>query len=804
MTSLLLAIKKEFPAIFLTFGASLGFASVLWVPLRPVPPSGQTATGDDLFIDAQKKDVAKNLEALSFTIRLIDAKDSYQQGEIIRVELAFSSALPKTYQLDGALYDRGGRLGIDSYCVDPPDGAVDPLKDQSPGGMGGMRAIPVLEEKPYRIVRDLNEYLRFDKPGKYRLYVVSNRLQREPTEKERADKKQQSLVQVPVTSNIIELNIVPMDAEWAKKQYQSARTVLESSDRIELIHKDEEIRSAARVIRFLGTEDSVRYMVRHLDEDPGNFSFGLMGSPFAMTVVRELEDGLEAPDCAVSSSYLWVLSSCSFLQRYSHRPAPYPGTEDAGKLELWRQEDAKAQLARKALREEYLKRLSAAVLKKEGRAKAVSLNTLLGETANGPSGWRTLLPAEFVEKLSHELTRVFFDLPAVTQRSLLQHQWSWIKGQGMMPVLERYYENPTQGTDWIDPAAAGIALQRIYELDPRRGRELILREIAHPSGRVRFEVLAMLPDKTLPELDEAIASSLGERGNVNFERMSLQAQLLARYATPDVLPRVRQAQLQWDAAWPCEVQAPILAYYLQVAPEFGAEELEKALSPAASTNGCHSGVLGSVARLYACPQLDEAAIRRLDDRDPAVVLNAVETLGKYGSAAAEAPLWKRFTKWHDEWKDRAEEMQIHRIERRPELETPLRMESAFRIALANGRGWLADAEKLERIRELCLTEQERQQVGYAISEAAAAKKRLLFMPGPGDTWRFQVAQYWDLSPLDAVKAKLAQFPKGTVFVWTPFNEGQAEEQKKAVLEELKTFLVGLGMSLEEQQPPIMR
>ncbi len=89
----------------------------------------------------------------------------------------------------------------------------------------------------------------------------------------------------------------------------------------------------------------------------------------------------------------------------------------------------------------------------------------------------------------------------------------------------------------------------------------------------------------------------------------------------------------------------------------------------------------------------------------------------------------------------------------------------------------------------------------AILYAAAQKKQIAFMTMPGDGWKIQVAQYSNLSSLDAVKAKLAQFPKGTAFSWAPFNEGQAEDQKKEVFRELKTFLTQLGMSLEVEPPP---
>jgi hypothetical protein len=173
--------------------------SVFLAPVLCLPQAAPQA-GADPFLAAQQEGVAKNPKALTFTIRLKDDKVLFQQGEIIRVELAFSSTLPKTYQLNGATYDRSDRLDIDSYHVDPTDGVVDPLKDKVRNWLGGIRLEPILEEKPYLIVRELNEYLRFDKPGKYRLYVVSQRVGREPTDKERAAASYLRRVHEPATS----------------------------------------------------------------------------------------------------------------------------------------------------------------------------------------------------------------------------------------------------------------------------------------------------------------------------------------------------------------------------------------------------------------------------------------------------------------------------------------------------------------------------------------------------------------------------------------------------------------------------
>jgi hypothetical protein len=308
------------------------FAPVLWLP------QVAAQTGADPFLAAQQQGVAKNPKALTFTIRLKDNKDVFQQGEIICVELSFSSALPKTYELDGAL-----------------------------------RSMP--------------------------------------------------------------------------------------------------------------------YMVRHFDESQGDFGYGLIGSPFRAAVVKEMEAGLEAQDCPVSDWYLWMLSLCSYAGKDAPRAGLYPGTEDKAKLDLWQQESAKERLAR----------------------------------------------------------------------------------------------------------------------------------------------------RTLPEMDETFASALEKRGNRSVEQFRAQAQLLARYATPAILPRIKSAWLEQNSAWSCEVQAPVIAYFLRVDPAFGTQMLEPALSIAGrARRGCYiSGMLGLVAQFYACPELEAVAIRHLDDPEPAVVLDAVATLGKNGSAAAE-------------------------------------------------------------------------------------------------------------------------------------------------------------------------
>jgi hypothetical protein len=58
------------------------------------------------------------------------------------------------------------------------------------------------------------------------------------------------------------------------------------------------------------------------------------------------------------------------------------------------------------------------------------------------------------------------------------------------------------------------------------------------------------------------------------------------------------------------------------------------------------------------PKLEQIAIVVLNDPSPEVARNAAEALEKYGSGTAEAALWARLEKFHEQWKDRADELRI--------------------------------------------------------------------------------------------------------------------------------------------------
>src|ERR1700690_1358256 len=82
------------------------------------------------------------------TVTVRNNQSSFHIGEIIPLDLAFTSSTPNAYQLDMATYDRSGRLNEDQFVVDPSNGSDDPLqlyfrayKGFMAGGLRGYKSL---------------------------------------------------------------------------------------------------------------------------------------------------------------------------------------------------------------------------------------------------------------------------------------------------------------------------------------------------------------------------------------------------------------------------------------------------------------------------------------------------------------------------------------------------------------------------------------------------------------------------------------------------------------------------------------
>src|SRR5258706_726070 len=148
-------------------------------------------------------------------------RSEFHIGETIPIRLSFSSAVKNRYQINMARYDRSGRMEYEQFSVSPADGAVDPLASR-PGGIGGgLTTYKFLSAEPSTITLNLNEWLRFTRPGEYELAVTSLRVgMKDPS---------RAVGESPVTARAhpVKLRIVPATRAWQKAVFDEAVAALD-------------------------------------------------------------------------------------------------------------------------------------------------------------------------------------------------------------------------------------------------------------------------------------------------------------------------------------------------------------------------------------------------------------------------------------------------------------------------------------------------------------------------------------------------------------------------------------------------
>ena len=652
-------------------------------------------------------------------------------GEIIPIKLSFSSRTRDRYKVDQAQYDRSGRMNSERFDVSPSDGVLDPLAEYFADGVhisGGLRAIEFLEAKAWAIQLNLNEWIRFTRPGECKLKVSSNRISV-------VDPKS-AFGTSPVTamSNEVTLKILPSDAAWEKRTYEKAVYELKSKrpNKPGDGYKPP-ARRAIDNLRYLGTPEATRELVKQMRGERDGFDatcfFGVIASPHRAVARQALEAALHEPDHPVGES---LLDALVFMTRRD-------GTS-AGDVERTKNEA------------EVLAKLVEALPNKRGEAARVSLYTALERD------WvladAELLRPETTQKLVSQLVAIFDELPAQQKETLLDSRWEEIKSPALLPLLKRYAEH-----DCGASRIAGLALQRWYQLDPATARPFIIEEITRPNPRFSGSALAILPDQTLPEVDDALARQLA--GNA-FDASPTTATLIERYASAAILPQVLEKLDRRIGQLDCEEQTALLAYVLRVDPVSAKPRIEKAIAAhGGDATGCYRSAISDVAAIQYHPLLEEIAIGALENPDAEIASDAADVLANFGSAAAEPALWHQFEQWCRRWKGHESELMLADVDTARSSTNALRLGIALVTAIATGKSWLTDDAELRQLAAATDVPRLRREVeNYLESWSERPLPLTVFSCEP--YFRVNVAHYRVSSP-DALEERLAQFPRNTEF-----------------------------------------
>lgn len=695
---------------------------------------------------------------------------TFRIGEVIPIDLSFTSSSSEAYAFNTATYDRSGRLNRESFAIEPKNGWDDPLDAyfHSYQGFigGGLRGSELLSARPTVIGLELNQWVRFLTPGHYRLRITSSRVSRM-----RAPESVQGL---SVASNELLLTIIPPSKDWQARTLESAVATLDQpQSRGSPTRENASLRQQAeKVLRYLGTPDAARELARRITgtERDWEFKFGLVGSPAKEAGLEEMKRLLVDPNFPVTDQFLATMSVIAV-------------SDDAGEKRPEEREQAEAGFGDE---------LVLAIAGKRGAARAVSADTIVEHAAI----YSHPLPPDVKTALTRELVADFDRLPIDKQAELLQYRWSALDPDEMLPLLKKvagryrdfHFLREMNAFQFNNASAA--ALKHWYELAPEEARPAIIQEMLRPKPRFGADVLGMLPDKELPEVESALAEHLA--GDDRFDVNGKIASLIERYATAGVEAPVTTYLDPMLGKMACEVQTPLLAYLLKVDPAAARPRIESALAARGQGfSACNHQLLPELARLHNDPLLQEAAIKSLEDPDPEVVQGAASYLRSYGSASAEDVLWARLTAWSALWKGRESEFAY--VPNGP-------MEGIHQTglgqnllqALATGHGWLADETKLRRLVDLSVGDEQRRQA-FAWMESWRKKPReVVFV----DENTFQVAQYQEDS-MERLKEKLSQFPRGSSFVWV---DAMQDVRRQEVFQEIGQFASekGFRMTFETQ------
>jgi len=708
---------------------------------------------------------AQNPADVTLTLAPKDGRTQFRKGEAIELLLQFQSSAPGKYGVWTLNTDRLARKAeYDEFTVEPAGGTADPLANGGAQFAGrahvGPPPAPVkIESGGATVSLFLNEWISFRKPGQYRVTADTTRLVAMAMPENR----------LPMHSSTIEIEIVPAEPGWADAQLKQAVARLGVPDpppgRIgqrgpsfeEMKASEESARYAGRVVRFLETPEAARVLARYLGRAPmyaeDQLRAGLVATPYRKELIAAMYDIVAAPDQPIVQDLYFGLRQFAEIAALGPAPdMPESVLKDRDAMRRWMQEVQMPYHQRaEPIDDEVTARMVAALANKRGDALAISLATLGGTGPNAPP------PA-----LSKLLLANFASLPENTQHLWLTSEWPRIAAPEAEPVVRELAAGKSDLRD--------AALIRLFEFNPAAARTIAIDRIRR--GDASREVyhddraLLTLPDKTLPELDGALAE--------NFERGLWHSELLlARYGPPAIAERVK---VQVERGNLCD--GTTMAYLFRVDPSYASARLAQVR---ASRPCSLLGMQGSEDLLMS-PALEKQLIA---DMDPAVTrgseVSGIASLLQNGGTAASKPAL------------------IEALNRPVDSRMPPGAQSPLPSIVMTAAGWLPEAEDFERIKTVCGTDGCRGIVDRIRAQLAGPIE--ISPESSGMPFIYARVGPYMLRSAQQVKDKIAQFPKGTSFYVAVSYPGTwwAEQHTR----EISQMVKDAGMNLVEppQRPP---
>lgn len=691
-------------------------------------------------------------------VSIASGQTTFHIGERIPLDLSFTAAEAKRFQMSTASYDRSGRLQDETYTVTPGSGWADPLESYFANGIfmgGGLSSIKVLSPEPEVLHFDLNEWVRFDQPGTYRVTVRSGRV---------ADiQRSANHDPLTVTSNTIDLHIVAASPEWKAEKLREIVKVLDAPQKKP---DDPANLEAAADLRYLSSPAAVRELVARMPKLESTAMFGLLGMPRSLTdvAIGALKEKIEDPQTAVSATA---------AQTLIHLQMPDGLTPETYQREYVRMSDSVWQ------------RILAVLPGKDAKVRGLTAEVLFNIGHVAPS-------AEAQAQIGAGLAAGFSTMSEDQQAQELAGRWDMLRPYMNKAALESIARLPLKDPNSNETQSynrrglKAAALRRWYQLDPEGATREIEAQIGSDRPALAASSLSFLHGQSFHQFEGQWAQAFVRTDEPNLVEMMVRFGVgsAAAQMTNYLDPRVGKLA--------CAQQSAALGYLVKFDPASARPLLERALAARDDKDwACYRTLFTDVSRLAFGKPLLEAAIRSLDDPDLHVADEAVNYLTSYGDETAREPLWQRYIAWTGQWAGRADLLLLRGnsgIEGWDDVNLGMHLGGA----LIASQGWVADSALISKVQERCVGEQVCQQLKQDAAEAVAPFHVMII--GFLDDPRFRIGSY-SCPSFELFDAKIAEYPKGSKFV-LDVGTSPSEDLTLMVDQMLKVFAAH-GMSVEQ-------
>jgi len=607
-------------------------------------------------------------------LSLAGEKSVYRTGEPIRLTLSFTS-------------DRDGYI-IDTTTTKPahpvdevllsPDSGVSRWLDEYSGRhryAPDYRSAEKITATPTTVELPLNDWFRFDRPGRYTVRVRTGRVTR-------PEHPPAFSPPIPLTTNEVSFKVVPMSS------VEEEQEVRRLSARLEATRDFKEECKISEDLSYLSGEVSTREKVRRFFSSQGrsgnsfqNIYFGLFIARDRALVVRLLEGALRDPNTPATHELLQTLTLLRGLQE---------GVEPTRAGGLVVQAENPEQRRYSEIREGYVTELLASLPKRAGKSQTTTAMTVLGHLAKEPGN------AAQISGVRKILLQEFDSLHPFDQELLLRAYWDQLRDPSIQPALERMLTKERQPQGYQIRASA---LNRLIEMDPERARLFVVAELRDPASVVDFDVLTALKDETLPEADAALLEQvrrLGQKSDSVLLRH--KALLVARYASPAIYEGLMEVYETWGAKWPQDARASLLGYFARYNETQAIPLIEQALAELGP--GQDLSFLTDLTRSNYPQAVDDLLRKRLEGEEPQAVGTAAYVMSQHGPAEDGRLIEARLDRWVKEWGKRSAELDAAATDTNI---VQSMVEVNLIVSLELGKAWKLPEEKIKQLKQGCIT-----------------------------------------------------------------------------------------------------